>query len=311
MPSFQRLTLFLAMSSPISIPGGLSVPLVPRRDKIIESPLMLASSSPLLLSTIPSHRVHERAPRPMPPVLPLMERLVQDGTMKRVEDPSVLEEDDKKVFNKKLESDIVTIGQKIEGGSNNFGIWTVIDYKGHPRDDLIMKILPERGPRSYGEAKALRMMHLLVDSGETRVPAFSTKGDKDLNSDLEGMSSQSDFYPVVIMKKKKGVLLKETQIYKTATPKEQLALDEQVVDWSCKIAAKDAVTSKVYHNDNNLNNALVTIIDGTIAELELVDYGPPDTYIVIREIEEENLYKMCKSMMNKHLKRVPGSLGRP
>lgn len=110
-----------------------------------------------------------------------------------------------------------------------------------------MKVLPERGPRSYGEAKALRMMHLLVDSGETRVPAFSTKGDKDLNSDLEGMSSQSDFYPVVIMKKKKGVLLKETQIYKTATPKEQLALDEQVVDWSCKIAAKDAVTSKVYH----------------------------------------------------------------
>lgn len=33
----------------------------------------------------------------------------------------------------------------------------------------------------------------------------------------------------------------------------------------------------------------MTIIDGTIAELELVDYGPPDTYIVIREIEEEKL----------------------
>ncbi|KAJ4484283.1 hypothetical protein C8J55DRAFT_548687 [Lentinula edodes] len=251
------------------------------------------------LASVNTVSIDERSPAvPYPMVEYDTKKLLSDGTIKCIEDPSVFKEDDKRVFEKRLED--VVLGDKIAAGSNNFGIWMLThDYKGYHKSDLIVKILPVAGPKSYGEVKALRIMGLLVESGEIKVNEIRVPHFEMLPKDLEGKS----FYPAIIMKKMPGKLLRETDLFKAAGPKEQLAVEEQVIDWSCKRAVKDAITHKVYHDDNNLANTLVTVSDGAIKAVDLVDYGSPGTYLVMKEVEEEKLYDMCSAKAHGKLKK--------
>ncbi|KAF8828507.1 hypothetical protein HHX47_DHR3000154 [Lentinula edodes] len=227
--------------------------------------------------------------------------LLKDGTLKPFRNPTILSGgNDKKVFDRKLEG--ISFGPEIEGGSNNYGLWEISDYQEKPKHNLLAKFFKESGPQPFGEVKALRMMGLLVASGMIRDPH------------PDGRSLP---LPAIIMEKKEGVRLMNIIVYKLATFQEQRSMVEQIHAMMCRQAVEDAVRFKVYHHDNNLDNALLTFLDKepvkvidfikSVKGLELIDYG--GAYMVMKDVSKERLESMFLGQgyeveMNKSKKKI-------
>ncbi|KAJ4000727.1 hypothetical protein F5050DRAFT_1708815 [Lentinula boryana] len=201
--------------------------------------------------------------------------LLDSGAIKPFED--VIANADKKVFDPEIND--INFGEEITGGHNNYGIWEVIKYRGQPRNDLIAKFFRRATPHEYGEVNALRMVNLLVESGKTKDPHPLRK---------------SSLLPVIIMKKKEGISCRQFIEESHGKDSSQGPLLDmwQIEETMCKQAAKDAVNFWVFHDDNNIDNGLVTIDKGSV-KVELVDYG--DAYMVIdKSTPEETFYKACR-----------------
>ncbi|KAJ3779719.1 hypothetical protein GGU10DRAFT_337778 [Lentinula aff. detonsa] len=190
----------------------------------------------------------------------------------------------------------------VEGGTNNKAVTNLAgpdDYKGHPKNKLFVKVLSFKGIDAYDKARALEMMGLLVDTGLVQV------------KDCKGTSTSP--FPAIIMKKKEGVLLRESQEYQAANEAEQIRMEIETVTLLCEQAAKDAVQYKVYHelvllpiqvnltltiknfSDNKLENAFVTFEKGSVKAVDIFDYGHPNTYEVMKEVDEQKLSELCKA----------------
>ncbi|KAJ3742518.1 hypothetical protein DFH05DRAFT_1527068 [Lentinula detonsa] len=149
-----------------------------------------------------------------------LKSLLDNGEIKPFED--VLVNNDKKVFDPEIND--IKFGKEITGGYHNYGIWEVVSYRGQPRDDLIAKFFQKANPKDYGEVKALRMMNLLVESGQTKDPH---------------PLGRSLLLPVIIMKKKEGITCRQY----------------------IKNYSKEKGPSR---GDNNSGNGLVTIVEGSV-----------------------------------------------
>ncbi|KAJ3740795.1 hypothetical protein DFH05DRAFT_1462699 [Lentinula detonsa] len=172
----------------------------------------------------------------------------------------------------------------VEGGTNNKAVTNLAGpdrYKGHPKNKLFVKVLFSKAVDTYDEARALEMMGLLVDTGLVQL------------KDHKGTLTPP--YPAIIMKKKEGVLLLESQEYQAANEAEQRRMKIETVTLICEQAAKDAVQYKVYHDDNKPENAFVTFEKGSVKAVDIFDYGHPDTYEVMKEVDEQKLSELCKT----------------
>ncbi|KAJ3980930.1 hypothetical protein F5890DRAFT_1620517 [Lentinula detonsa] len=212
-----------------------------------------------------------------------VQSLVKDGTLREFGKFNAVPtaEDVSKFFIHNLD---IVLGPAIESGTNNKAVTNLAgpdDYKGHPKNKLFVKVLSFKGIKAYDEARALEMMGLLVDTGLVQV------------KDREGTSTYP--YPAIIMKKKEGVLLRESQEYQAANKAEQIRMKIETVTLLCEQAAKDAVQYKVYHDDNKFENVFVTFEKGSVKAVDIVDYGHPDTYEVMKEVDEQKLSELCKT----------------
>ncbi|KAJ3715886.1 hypothetical protein DFJ43DRAFT_1101595 [Lentinula guzmanii] len=212
-----------------------------------------------------------------------VQSLVKDGTLREFGKfnpvPTVKEVSEFFIHN----LDIV-LGPAVEGGTNNKAVTNLAgpdDYKGHPKNKLFVKVLFSKAIDTYDEARALEMMGLLVDTGLVQL------------KDHKGTLTPP--YPAIIMKKKEGVLLLESQEYQAANEAEQRRMKIETVTLICEQAAKDAVQYKVYHDDNKPENAFITFAKGSVKAVDIFDYGHPDTYEVMKEVGEQKLSELCKA----------------
>ncbi|KAJ3798066.1 hypothetical protein GGU11DRAFT_782558 [Lentinula aff. detonsa] len=204
--------------------------------------------------------------------------LLDNGAIKPFD--AVLIDSDKKVFDPEIND--IKFGKEITGlGRNNDGIWEVIEFRGQPRNDLIAKFFLEAESRDYGEVKALKMMNLLVESGKTLDPH---------------PERESSLLPVIVMKKKEGITCRQ-YIKDRARKRGPLSSRGPLLQWNqrkksiCEQVAEDALKFLVFHDDNNVDNVLVTV-DGESLKVELVGYG--GAYMVIdKSIPKETIYKAC------------------
>lgn len=138
----------------------------------------------------------------------------------------------------------ITFGQKIERGLNNGGIWEISVtsegpqphwLQGQPKHGkLLAKFSKEKGPPQlpFAEVKALRMMGLLVAAG--KIPYPHSDGTPLLR-------------PAIIMEKKEGVSLGDTNVFKSAPFEEQGPMMKHVLELMCRQVAQDAIEHKVFH----------------------------------------------------------------
>ncbi|KAJ3715887.1 hypothetical protein DFJ43DRAFT_1101596 [Lentinula guzmanii] len=211
-----------------------------------------------------------------------VQSLIEDGTLRKFgEFNAVTTAEVSKFFIHNLD---IVLGPAVEIGTNNKAVTNLAgpdDYKGHPKNKLFVKVLFFKGIDAYGEARALEMMGLLVDTGLVQV------------KDHSGTSTSP--FPAIIMKKKEGVLLRESQEYQAANEAEQIRMEIETVTLLCEQAAKDAVRYKVYHDDNKFENAFVTFKKGSVKAVDIFDHCPPDTYEVMKEVDEQKLSDLCKA----------------
>ncbi|KAH7873598.1 uncharacterized protein C8R40DRAFT_1070815 [Lentinula edodes] len=199
-------------------------------------------------------------------------------------------EADNNVFDKTLEG--ITFGQKIKRGLNNDGIWEISVtsegpqphwLQGRPKHKLLAKFSKQEGPPGlpFGEVKALRMMGLLVAAG--KIPYPHSDGTPLLR-------------PAIIMEKKEGVALRDTNLFKFAPFEEQGPMMNHVLELMCRQVAQDAVDHKVYHLDNALTNGLIPVnqvpgkpkdFSESVKAVEIVDYG--NAYMVMKETSYDEL----------------------
>ncbi|KAJ3780530.1 hypothetical protein GGU10DRAFT_337095 [Lentinula aff. detonsa] len=133
-------------------------------------------------------------------------------------------------------------------------------YKGHDKVDLIIKSLPATKPAAavLGEVKALKLIGDLVDFG----------------TNAQGQ-------PTIIMKRKEGVQLYETEAYKKASGQKKGEMAKETARLGCSKSAEDAFHKGVWHNDNHMYNILVVEVrDESVKSVELVDYGEGSNYLV-------------------------------
>ncbi|KAJ3861355.1 hypothetical protein EV359DRAFT_66547 [Lentinula novae-zelandiae] len=223
------------------------------------------------------------------------QELVDDGTLVHFMTPTVLNgEADKNVFDKTLEG--ITFGQKIERGLNNGGIWEISVtsegpqphwLQGQPKHKLLAKFSKQEGPPGlpFGEVKALRMMGLLVAAG--KIPYPHSDGTPLLR-------------PAIIMEKKEGVSLGDTNVFKSAPFEEQGPMMKHVLELMCRQVAQDAIKYKVLHLDNTLINGLIPVnqvpekpkdFSESVKAVEIIDYG--DAYMVMKKTSYDELYNAC------------------
>jgi len=147
----------------------------------------------------------------------------------------------------------IELGKPLEvGGRNNLGIYPIIGkYKDHDGESLLLKALPIS---DWSEVKALHIIGDLIDSGKLKI------GDKEV--------------PVIVMKKHPGKLLAQTDEYRRASSDERKKMREHLMELTCDEVARLATTKYLFHEDNNLNNVLVTFKDKSIDSVNVIDWSP-------------------------------------
>ncbi|KAJ3891319.1 hypothetical protein GG344DRAFT_77003 [Lentinula edodes] len=184
-----------------------------------------------------------------------------------VDDPSFLTKKDRQAYAKKLWG--VKLGAKLQvTGSHNFAIYSLTGYGlRFKSSSLIMKVFNAVDNAAIGEAKALRAVGDLVASGT--VSALGSK-------------------PAIIMKKKAGQPLHETEAYKNAREVVRETMRNQTYTLMCEQVA--FVATK---NDNHSSNILVILDKNTVKSVELVDYGPSATYFLTKSVTKAEVCLYC------------------
>ncbi|KAJ3868119.1 hypothetical protein EV359DRAFT_77966 [Lentinula novae-zelandiae] len=191
-------------------------------------------------------------------------------------DDAYLNEDDKRVFEKRLKN--LKLGAKLHclGGDALYIYASKEDYKvegiNHDKDTLIVKVLKYNDKHSWGEVKALKDVGLYIDSGLITV-------------------QEKDCYAIV-MKMVKGVLLEETEEYKNAKLAQKKVLLEEVKSLVKEEVVRFAVQKQILHADFHVENFLVggrktdkgMTLDIPITRAELVDWGYPGIYKVKKDL---------------------------
>ncbi|KAF5364526.1 hypothetical protein D9757_011325 [Collybiopsis confluens] len=177
--------------------------------------------------------------------------------LSRFDDPKMLTDADKKVFESKLKG--LQLGLRMRftaDAQNNGGLWNVKSYKGYSGSpgDLLLKVIAPHNS-GYGEVKALKQVGDFVASGLIKDPG--------LVSTLDKLRSKSNLR-AVIMKKKDGQTLLDLNL---------LVLGEPVKILACNAAANIAVGKHALHGDLNVGNVLVKIAHGESTVVNLVDWG--------------------------------------
>ncbi|KAJ4487805.1 hypothetical protein J3R30DRAFT_851527 [Lentinula aciculospora] len=184
-----------------------------------------------------------------------------------VDNDSFFTTKDKQAYSKQLRG--VRLGQKLSvGGGNNFAIYQLTGYGYGLRfrsSNLIMKVLKDVNNAAIGEAKALRAVGDFVASGTVKA---------------------LDSRPAIIMKKKPGLPLHETNLYKNAREQQRETMRSKTFQLMCDKIVTVATKKYVLHNDNHPANVLVTMNNATksVQSVELVDYGAPSTYFISKSV---------------------------
>ncbi|KAJ3750307.1 hypothetical protein DFH05DRAFT_65470 [Lentinula detonsa] len=183
---------------------------------------------------------------------------------------------DKELFSTTLTG--VKLGQRLTPrGKYNAGLYLLSGtYKGHPGSSLVLKIMKSTDNAALGEAKALREIGDLVASGMLSDKLVSRQP-----------------VPVIIMLKKPGDVLSTTKAYKEANVAIKEQMRTQTNKLKCEKVASLAVTKHILHLDNHEGNGLVTLSGTTVASLELIDFGVPDTFLVGKSVKEVDVLNFC------------------
>ncbi|KAJ3740504.1 hypothetical protein DFH05DRAFT_1529104 [Lentinula detonsa] len=193
-----------------------------------------------------------------------------------VDNPSFFIKKDKEAFSKQLRN--VKLGERLPvGGQNNFAVYSLKGYGYGLRfrsSNLIMKVFSGVNNAAIGEAKALDAVGDLVASGT--VKALGSK-------------------PAIIMRKKPGQPLYETQAYKAAREIVREKMRNQTYGLMCNEISTVATKKYVLHDDNNPANILVTMDGNAVKSVALVDYGPPQTYFVSKSVTKADVTVPLKS----------------
>ncbi|KAJ3929815.1 MAG: hypothetical protein NXY57DRAFT_1015071 [Lentinula lateritia] len=191
-----------------------------------------------------------------------------------VDNPAFFTKKDRQAYAKKLWG--VKLGAKLQvTGSHNFAIYSLTGYGlRFKSSSLIMKVFNAVDNAAIGEAKALRAVGDLVASGT--VSALGSK-------------------PAIIMKKKAGQPLQETEAYKNAREVVREMMRNQTFTLMCDKMAIVATKKYVLHGDNHPShsNTLVTLDKNTVKSVELVDYGPPKTYFLTKSVTKAEVCVYC------------------
>ncbi|KAF8823761.1 hypothetical protein HHX47_DHR9000129 [Lentinula edodes] len=160
-----------------------------------------------------------------------------------VDNPAFFTKKDRQAYAKKLWG--VKLGAKLQvAGSHNFAIYSLTGYGlRFKSSSLIMKVFNAVDNAAIGEAKALRAVGDLVASGT--VSALGSK-------------------PAIIMKRKAGQPLQETEAYKNA---------------------REILPRSMF--------CTVTLDKNTVKSVELVDYGPPKTYFLTKSVTKAEVCVYC------------------
>ncbi|KAJ4486212.1 hypothetical protein J3R30DRAFT_1470421 [Lentinula aciculospora] len=179
---------------------------------------------------------------------------------------------DKEAFSSTLAG--VELGQRLTPrGKYNAGLYLLRGtYKGHPGSTLILKIMKSTNKAALGEAKALHKVGDLVASGMLSDKLVSRQP-----------------VPVIIMLKKPGDVLSATRTYKDANVAVKEQMRKQANMLKCKKVASLATSKQILHLDNHEANGLVTLSRNTVASVELIDFGVPDTYLVSQNVKEADV----------------------
>ncbi|KIK52942.1 hypothetical protein GYMLUDRAFT_63935 [Collybiopsis luxurians FD-317 M1] len=225
-------------------------------------------------------------------------------------DPKMLTADDKKVFDRELKG--LKLGSRLSltnGARFNQGIWNVKQYTGYNgnANDLIVKILssyPESSPEDadnlrFGEVKALHCLSdELVGAGVIEDPKVESVGLRRRNTkfnslrpSLQNGKGGKALVPVVIMKKKRGQELPNTDAYKAVVKPGKkprfMKLLYDVKKLACDAVALVAVEKGVFHGDRILPNILVTMTSETPTSVELIDWGI--AYSVSKDVNKQEV----------------------
>ncbi|KAJ3996607.1 hypothetical protein F5050DRAFT_1758248 [Lentinula boryana] len=189
-----------------------------------------------------------------------------------VDNPSFFTKKDQQAFSKQLWN--VRLGERLPvGGQNNFAVYSLKGYGLRFKSNtLIMKVFNTVNNAAIGEAKALNAVGDLVASGT--VKALDSK-------------------PAIIMKKKPGQPLHETQAYKAAREIVREKMRSQTYELMCNEISAVATKKYVLHDDNNPANILVTMDGNTVKSVAVVDYGPPQTYFVSKSVTKADVLEYC------------------
>ncbi|KAJ3909700.1 hypothetical protein F5879DRAFT_984530 [Lentinula edodes] len=170
-------------------------------------------------------------------------------------------------------SDLMDNAKKISNvGKLNKDIYTL-------KGNLVMKVLSSKVSKdeAYGEAKALDMLHELEKSGRIKIRSRIRR----------------TYFPAIIMKRKKGKSLFSSDVYKRANKKERKALKTSVIDKVCEEVAQIAQSSGILHYDNNPDNILLQFTGTSVTSVELIDYGPPYTYLIDKNTDKQKIVDVC------------------
>ncbi|KAJ3712113.1 hypothetical protein DFJ43DRAFT_80352 [Lentinula guzmanii] len=191
--------------------------------------------------------------------------------------------EDEQAFSSYL-SDIV-IGERLpKSGTNSIAAYEVKGtYKGHDGDNLVIKILPGNSTYTWGEAKALRAIGDLVDSGTI------------MYAEPHWLSSR--YLPAVVIKKMPGKILEHIPAYMHADPKQKESFRREIAQQMCQKVAAVADNTRVIHKGNHKRNVLITLKDDQtltgISSVELVDYGWPGTFFADENVNQADVKKQA------------------
>ncbi|KIK66529.1 hypothetical protein GYMLUDRAFT_239464 [Collybiopsis luxurians FD-317 M1] len=100
--------------------------------------------------------------------------------------------------------------------------------------------------------------------------------------------------PVIVMIKQPGENLKKNQEYKQASKKEKVAMRKQAIELACQKVAEDAVDLQIYHDDNNMDNVLVTVRNKQVTSARIVGYGAERLFHVEKGVRKEDVAAYCE-----------------
>ncbi|KAJ3755707.1 hypothetical protein EV360DRAFT_85661 [Lentinula raphanica] len=187
------------------------------------------------------------------------------GLLEQIDDNYRYTAEESKKLSRTLHLSSSDYGQCLQN-QNSAKVWRMAagsgTYEGHGRTSLIIKSLPaQKHASTLGEIKALEIVGDLVDFGTDPVQGR----------------------PTIIMKRKTGLQLYETEEYKKANYQQKKKLAMDTARLGCMKGAQDAFHKGVWHNDNHMYNILVTFEKGAVISVELIDYGEGPNFLVYGE----------------------------